>query len=135
MRFLFLLFLAALLLPAPAFAIVPTQEKPVVVLRMLDKMTARVEEIDLAVGKTIQFGTLGIIARTCRTTAPEETPPESAAYLEIGEISPGEPSKTIFNGWMFASSPALSAMEHPIYDLWVTGCRDSSKDEKKSPSP
>ncbi len=120
-----------LFFPAQANAIVPTQEKPVAALRMLDKMTARVEEINLAVGKTIQFGSLAITARTCRTTAPEETPPESAAYLEIGEILPGEQSKPLFNGWMFASSPALSAMEHPIYDLWVVACRENQKEKEE----
>ena len=70
------------LLPFAAHAVVPTQEQPVVVLRALDKMTARVEEIGIPVGKTIQFGNLSIVAKTCRTTLPEETPPESATYLE-----------------------------------------------------
>ena len=119
-----LLMLCVVMLSAPAYAVVPTQERPVVVLRALDKMTARVDEIELPVGQTIQFGTLGIVARTCRVTLPEETPPESAAYLEISEVKPGGQSTPVFNGWMFASSPALSAMEHPIYDMWVTGCKD-----------
>lgn len=122
-----ILLLAAALaafVPVDAFAVVPTQERPVVVLRALDKMTARVDEIELPVGQTIQFGTLSIVARTCRVTLPEETPPESAAYLEISEVKPGGQSTAVFNGWMFASSPALSAMEHPIYDMWVTGCKD-----------
>ncbi|MDR3423887.1 MAG: DUF2155 domain-containing protein [Alphaproteobacteria bacterium] len=115
------------LFPALAHAVVPTQERPIVVLRALDKMTARVEEIDLPVGKTIQFGTLSIVARTCRVTLPEEAPPESAAYLEISEIAPGEQDKPVFKGWMFASSPALSAMEHPVYDIWITGCKDETQ--------
>ncbi len=112
------------LLPFAAHAVVPTQEQPVVVLRALDKMTARVEEIGIPVGKTIQFGNLSIVAKTCRTTLPEETPPESATYLEVSEVKPGAQDVPVFQGWMFASSPALSAMEHPIYDIWVTGCKD-----------
>jgi hypothetical protein len=123
-KFLFLCAFLALLAPVSAHAVVPTQEQPVAVVRALDKMTARVEEIELPVGKIIQFGTLTLVAKTCRTTLPEETPPESAAYLEVSEITPGAKEEPVFNGWMFASSPALSAMEHPVYDIWVTGCRD-----------
>jgi hypothetical protein len=115
--------LLSVLLPVTAHAIVPTQEQTIVVVRALDKMTARVEEIELPVGKTIQFGSLGIVARTCRVTLPEETPPESAAYLEVSEVKPGAQEVRVFSGWMFASSPALSAMEHPVYDIWVTGCK------------
>jgi hypothetical protein len=119
------LFLFAAAFPAPARAVVPTVEQPIVMLRALDKITARVEEIDLPVGQTIQFGTLAIKADTCRVTLPEETPPESAAYLEVSEFKPGASGGApVFNGWMFASSPALSAMEHPLYDIWVTGCKD-----------
>ncbi len=104
---------------------VPAQEKPVAILRALDKMTARVEVLEIPVGKTIQFGTLAIIAQACRTTLPEETPAESAVYLEVSEFKAGaQVEMPVFNGWMFASSPALSAMEHPIYDVWIVGCKD-----------
>lgn len=117
---------AVALAAVPALAVVPTQEQPVAVLRALDKMTARVEEIELPVGKTVSFGTLALIAQTCRVTLPEEAPPESAAFLEVGEIKPGAADIPVFKGWMFASSPALSAMEHPVYDIWVTGCKDKA---------
>jgi hypothetical protein len=127
MRIIPILFAALVLFqPASASAVVPTQEQPIAVVRALDKMTARVEEIDLPVGKAVQFGTISIVARTCRVTLPEESPPESAAYLEISEIKPGAPSDAVFQGWMFASSPALSAMEHPVYDIWVTACKDKT---------
>ncbi len=117
------------LFPVSAFAVVPTQEQAFAVVRALDKMTARVEEIELPVGKTVQFSTLSIVTKTCRTTLPEETPPESAAFLEVSETKVGSTEGPFFKGWMFASSPALSAMEHPVYDIWVIGCRD-----KTSPS-
>ena len=116
----------AVFLPFAARAVVPTQEQPVVALRALDKMTARVDDVALPVGKTILFGSLSIVAKTCRTTLPEETPPESAAYLEVSALHPGQDEVPVFKGWMFASSPALSAMEHPVYDIWVTGCKDKA---------
>jgi hypothetical protein len=124
----------AALLPVSAYAVVPTQEESIAVIRALDKMTARVEEIQLPVGKTTQFGKLAIVARTCRVTLPEETPPESAAYLEVNEVKPGAQDIPVFKGWMFASSPALSAMEHPIYDIWVTGCRGDILNPPSAPA-
>jgi hypothetical protein len=112
------------LFAVPAYALVPAQEKPIAVLRALDKITARVEELDVPINQPLNFGTLSIMVRTCRVTPPEETP-ESAAFLEISEIKPGENDTPVFRGWMFASSPALSAMEHPVYDVWVIGCKDA----------
>ncbi len=91
------------------------------VLQGLDKVTGRVQKIDAPVGATIHFGTLEIVARTCRKRPPEEQP-ESAAFLDIWEIKPDEPATSLFRGWMFASSPALSALEHPVYDIWVLDC-------------
>jgi hypothetical protein len=108
----------------PAFADVPSVDQPVAVLRALDTMTARVEELDVTAGQPLKFGTLLITLRACRVTPPEETP-ESAAFLEISEFKPGEPDAPVFRGWMFASSPALSAMEHPTYDIWVVGCKSA----------
>ncbi|HEU0118098.1 MAG TPA: DUF2155 domain-containing protein [Alphaproteobacteria bacterium] len=122
MRFL-LFVLAAIFVALPAHATVPTVDQPIAVLRALDKMTARVEELDVPVNQPLKFGTLEITVHSCRITPPEETP-EAAAYLEVSEFKPGEKDAQIFHGWMFASSPALSAMEHPIYDIWVTGCKD-----------
>lgn len=118
-----LLFVCVLvLLPMAARATVPTVDQPIAVLRALDKMTARVEELDVPINQSLKFGTIFINVRTCRITTPEETP-EAAAYLEVSEFKPGEKDIPIFQGWMFASSPALSAMEHPVYDVWVTGCK------------
>lgn len=124
MRCVFSVFLfGAFVLMAPAaWAVVPTEEKPIVLLRALDKITARVETLEVPVGRPLKFGTIIITARSCRTTSPEETP-ETAAFLEISEIKNGEAETTRFRGWMFASSPALSALEHPVYDVWVTGCK------------
>lgn len=116
---------------APAHAI-QMQEA---VLQGLDKITARISTIKVVVGETVNFGSLQITLRACDKRPPEETP-ESAAFLQIVEQKPGEQPVTRFSGWMFASTPALSAMEHPVYDLWVLDCE--SKDEaaqEQAPAP
>lgn len=102
---------------------VPAQmlDKPAAKLQGLDKITARTSTFTLAVGETRTFGSLRITLRACRENPPVETP-ESAAFLEVVEVKPGEQEEAAFSGWMFASSPALSAMEHPIYDVWVLSC-------------
>jgi hypothetical protein len=90
-------------------------------LQGLDKVTARISSVVAPIGKPVRFGTLEITVQRCVKHPPEE-PPESGALLEIREVRPGEPPVAIFRGWMFASSPALSALEHPVYDIWVTVC-------------
>lgn|SRR5690349_12442652 len=96
-----------------------------VVLRGLDKITAHVSTFTAPIDQTVQFGALQITARSCDKRPPEEVP-ESAAFLEIVEARPGEEPQKLFSGWMFASSPALSALENPIYDLWVLDCTNDS---------
>jgi len=94
----------------------------VAVLQGLDKVTARVSTIEAPIDQPVHFGTLTITARTCQKKPPEE-PPESAAFLEIDEARPGEPVTRVFTGWMFASSPALNALQDPVYDVWVKDCK------------
>ncbi len=94
------------------------------ILQGLDKITARVSEFEAPIGETVHFGSFEIVAYACKKTPPEE-PPESTAFLEITDVRPDEPASIVFKGWMFASSPALSAVEHPVYDVWVTGCREA----------
>jgi len=130
----FALFLIFCLMPIVAQAAVPTEERPVAILRALDKITARVEALEVPVDRPLKFGTLIITVHSCRVALPEETP-EAAAFLDITELKPGEPEAVRFRGWMFASSPALSALEHPIYDLWVTGCKAASAPEPTPPAP
>lgn len=102
----------------PAYAIAGQS----VVLQGLDKVTARVQTFEAAIGQTVTFGTLQITIRACDRTPPTE-PPESAAFLDIYEARQGEARTDLFHGWMFASSPALSALEHPVYDVWVLECK------------
>ena len=110
----------------------PTAAAPyeVAILQGMDKVTARVSTIEAPVGEVVKFGTLEIIARHCDKRPPEETP-ESASFLDIWEVRQGEAAVSLFRGWMYASSPALSALEHPVYDVWVLDCRKSSS---KAPS-
>ena len=116
MRFLIVLASSLLLAAAPASA------QMVAILQGLDKITARISKIEAPVDKPVQFGTLTIVARDCKKRPPEE-PPESAAFLEIDEKRQGDAEpRRVFSGWMFASSPALSAMEHPVYDITVLDC-------------
>ena len=128
-----LVFAAALMLaplPLAAADLLPEPGK-VAILAGLDKTTARVMQFNVPIGGTSHFGTLDITVRDCRRHPPEE-PPESAAFLDIQETKPGAKEATaLFNGWMFSSSPAVSALEHPIYDVWVIDCIIPSGSEGK----
>jgi hypothetical protein len=114
-------------LAAPAGAQGPVIENQIAVLQGLDKVTARVSPVRAALGIPTYFGSLEIVARACRETPPTE-PPESAAFLEIRELPPasdvGAAPIDLFSGWMFASSPAVSALEHPVYDISVVDCEE-----------
>lgn len=101
-----------------------------IVLQGLDKVTARISTISISAGNTADFGTLKITLRGCEKTAPED-PPEAAAFLEIIEQRDDEEPVSLFHGWMFASTPALSALEHPVYDVWVLECRAESAETEK----
>lgn len=106
----------------------------VAVLQGLDKVTARVSRIEAPVGETVRFGTLEIIARTCDKRPPEEAP-ESSAFLDVWEVRSGASSESVFRGWMFSSSPALSPLEHPVYDVWVIDCRNAPSAAPTPPPP
>jgi hypothetical protein len=111
----------ALLLAVSAARAAVDQPRDVARLGTLDKVTARVSRLDVAVGETRRFGTLEITVASCFEAPPTE-PPESAAYLTIVDQVPEAPPEEVFAGWMFASSPALSALEHAVFDVWVEDC-------------
>ena len=125
--------LGALLL---VFFISPAMAEPyqTAVLQGLDKVTARVTTLRVDLGASVRFGTLEIIARHCDKRPPEE-PPESAAFLDVWEVRPGEAAVGLFRGWMFASSPALNALEHPVYDVWVLDCENIISNSEDSAPP
>ena len=91
------------------------------VLRGVDKITGRVKTMEAMVNQPLKFGTLTIIPERC-LTKPQEEMPENAVYLQIFEAVKEAPQKQIFKGWMFSSNPALSPLEHPIYDVWLLQC-------------
>ncbi|MEM6682239.1 MAG: DUF2155 domain-containing protein [Pseudomonadota bacterium] len=124
-------FVSALLLSAPSAAQEPkaSGNAPAAIgqtieLRAANKVTGRTEDILVETGVMHRFGQLEINAFSC-TKAPPEELPESTAYLQIDELTSEGVRSRIFSGWMFASSPALNALEHPVYDLWVTDCKIS----------
>ena len=111
------------------------QAKPVALeLRGLDKMTGRATDIVAPINKPVTFATLTITARTCYSTPPTE-PPETTAFLEITDKRPDEKPKKVFSGWMFASTPSINGMEHPLYDVWVIHCRTNEPGVVASVSP
>jgi hypothetical protein len=119
--------MAAALL-ALVFAVPVAHAETGAVLQGLDKTTARISRLDAPIDKSVRFGTLAITVRACVKRPPEE-PPESAAFLQIDEVRPGDTAvavRRVFSGWMFASSPALSALENPIYDINVLDCRSDT---------
>jgi len=132
----FLLFIGLPLLFSVALNNYPAHATPhdIVVLQGLDKVTARVYTLQAPLDAVVRFGTLEIIARKCDKRPPEETP-ESAAFLDISEVRHGEPTVSLFRGWMFASSPALSALEHPVYDVWVLDCLGEITEPESSEKP
>jgi hypothetical protein len=90
-------------------------------LQGLDKVTARTQRFYAPVGKSTRFGTLEITVGDCLVNVPEASP-ESVAYLTIIDHKPGQAEEKLFAGWMFASSPSLSALDHAVYDLRVLSC-------------
>ncbi len=103
-----------------------TVDMPAITLRWINKITARNKTINARVDQTVKIGDLYMKARACRNASPLESP-ESAAFVQIWEGgTDGQAPEWVFSGWMFASSPGLSAMDHPIYDVWVLSCDDGA---------
>jgi len=111
-----------------------TISEPVALLEGLDKTTARVSDFEATIDKPVQFGTLSIVVRDCEKNPPEDTP-ENAAFVQIYETRKGEKKARLFSGWMFSSSPALSALEHPVYDITVLDCRAASGSPPSAAAP
>jgi hypothetical protein len=127
-RGIFFLLAMFLMMIAPAQA-GEMVNKPMVKLRSLDKVTARTEIFEANVGSTVKFGSLFIKVQACRKAPPIEQP-ESAAFLQVWEVDAQEEAQWVFSGWMFASSPGLSSMDHPIYDVWVLDCLEQKTPPK-----
>lgn len=115
---------AALLWLIPVAAQAAFEDKPLATLRWLNKITAQTESMDVPIGETVHYGDLAVRVRSCRKQDPLEGA-DSAAFLQVWEKDEDDEPRWVFSGWMFASSPGLSAMDHPIYDVWPLDCTDS----------
>lgn len=121
----------SLFAPTMVFAQQEMTEYPRVRLQTLDKATARTQTFNVRVGSTVKFGPIYIRPKICKKSSPLEEP-ESTSFLEIWEIDSKDKAEWVFSGWMFASSPALSSMDHPIYDVWVLDCLDYQQAAEES---
>src|SRR6202453_2444894 len=103
---------------------VPTQkiDNGRAVFSGLDKITGRIISFDAGIGETVQFGALRVTTRACYTRPPTEAT-NTDAFVEVDEVTLQGEVKRVFSGWMFAASPGLHAVEHPIYDIWLTDCK------------
>lgn len=117
--------------PTPDAATEPSAPPPMppkggteLTMRGLDKITGRPTAIVAPIGKQVVFATLTITARYCYSTPPSETP-ETAAFVQVEDHRPDQPARRVFSGWMYASSPGLNALEHPLYDVWVISCNNA----------
>lgn len=118
-RALFMIVLVALVSPAAAARVA----NPIAVFSGLDKITGLTTTFEAKIGEQKRFGGLYVKADACYTRDVTEEP-KTTSFVEVEEIESDNSRKKIFSGWMFAESPGLSAVEHPIYDVWLTGCRD-----------
>lgn len=114
-------------------------ENPIAVFAALDKVTARISPLEISIGDTVRFGALTVTPRVCYTRPPTE-PPLTSVFVEVDEIQLSGERQRIFTGWMFAHSPGLHAVEHPVFDVWLTNCKTSAPEQaagnlEKSPAP
>jgi hypothetical protein len=96
-------------------------ENSIAVFAALDKVTAKISRLEVPLNQTAKFGALKITPRACYTRAPTE-PPKTTTFVQVDEILLDDKEKRIFSGWMFADSPGLNAVEHPVFDVWLTDC-------------
>ncbi|MBO0902038.1 DUF2155 domain-containing protein [Jiella sp. MQZ13P-4] len=100
-------------------------KNPVAVFSGLDKITGRITTFDVYIDETVQFGALQVTPRVCLTSAEGEAE-KTDAFVQVDEITLDRKIQRIFSGWMFADSPGLNAVEHPVYDVWLKSCKTES---------
>ncbi len=116
---------------APPVQKIPNQQA---VFSGLDKITGRIINFEVALGETVQFGALQVVPRVCYTRPPTEAA-ATDAFIEVSEVTLQGEVRRIFAGWMFAASPGLNAVEHPIYDVWLTDCKQPPVKVAEDPGP
>lgn len=98
---------------------------PIATFSGLDKITGRITSFDVYIGETYQFGALQVTPRVCYTSSQDEAT-HTDGFVEVNEITLGQKIQRIFTGWMFADSPGLNGVEHPVYDVWLKNCKQKS---------
>jgi hypothetical protein len=116
----------ATLLAAGAPALADKIKHPTAVFSGLDKITGRIISFEAAMGETVQFGSLQITPRVCFSRPPTEAP-QTDAFAEVDEVAVDHSAHRIFTGWMFADSPGMHGVEHPVYDIWLTDCKGGTE--------
>ncbi len=101
-------------------------ENKVAVFAALDKVTARISKLEVPLNDTVKFGSLKVTPRACYSRPPTDQP-KTTTFVEVEEILLDGQQKRIFSGWMFAESPGLNAVEHPVFDVWLTGCAEPQR--------
>jgi hypothetical protein len=107
-------------------------ENSVAVFAALDKVTAKISRLEVPLNQTATFGALKVTPRVCFTRAPTE-PPKTTTFVEVEETQLDGKEKRIFSGWMFADSPGLNAVEHPVFDVWLTDCAQPRASAQRAP--
>jgi hypothetical protein len=103
----------------------------VAIIQALDKVTTETMRFEAPVGQPIRYKTLVFTVRACETTTPDEDAPDQVAYVTVdtqpkalpGRVAP--PGRQIYKGWMYANSPGLNPLQHPVYDAWLIACKTS----------
>jgi hypothetical protein len=106
-------------------------ENSVAIFAALDKVTAKISRLEAPLNQTVTFGALKVTPRACYSRAPTE-PPKTTTFVEVEEVLRDGKEKRIFSGWMFADSPGLNALEHPVFDVWLTEC---THPQRTAPAP
>lgn len=120
--------------PAPVKPPEPAkrQRYAIAILQALDKVTTETMRFEVPVGQPIRYKTLVFTVRACETAAADEIAPETAAYVIVDtqpKAQAGRPApagRQIYKGWMYASSPGLNPLQHPVYDAWLIACKQSA---------
>jgi hypothetical protein len=97
-------------------------KNPIAVFAALDKVTGRISHLEIPINQTVEFGALKVTPRVCDSRPPTE-PPHTSSFVEVDEVKLTGEVQRIFTGWMFAESPGLHAVEHPVFDVWLTNCK------------
>jgi hypothetical protein len=105
---------------------------PTAVFSGLDKISGKISSFEVPVGQTVKFGALSVTPRVCYSRSATENP-QTTSFVEVDELTLNKQTQRIFTGWMFAASPGLNGVEHPVYDVWLSDCKGGKSTEPVPP--